>query len=170
MGVRKCYFCKEILSNTDETVPYKGRLSHSKCFDAFMKGLTVYKQEELQKKAEEKKETKSRRKPKQELKDGLSEEEFKDKTKVVNYLKTLLTLKSTDKLPTNIYAIMSNYMNKYELTYDGIYQTLEYLYDIKGREVTDDPLGLVPYLSKMYKEKIVYIQPKKREIKQLSFD
>ena len=195
MAYKKCVVCGKPLKSVSEedSVPFKGRLAHRDCFNLSMKILGNDKQEKLVEKAEHKlkqnkKKTKIR--PVTELKDGLSDEEYKEKMLVVNYLKQILDV---EVLPTSFFAILNNNMTKYGHTFMGTYQTLKYLNEIEKRDLVDNPLGLVPFyydkalnyykeierveadnrdkdISKMYKEKIVYIQPRKREIKQLPFD
>lgn len=195
MAYKKCVVCGKPLKSVSEedSVPFKGRLAHRDCFNLSMKILGNDKQEKLAEKAEHKlkqnkKNTKIR--PVTELKDGLSDEEYKEKMLVVNYLKQILDV---EVLPTSFFAILSNEMTKYGYTYSGVYQTLKYLYDIKEREISDNILGLVPYyydeaqtffnevqkvaeknanknINNMYKEKVVVIKPKERVIKQLPFD
>ena len=78
-------------------------------------------------------------------------------------------------------------------TFKEMYQTLVYLHEIIEKELVGDVVGLIPYylteaqnyfasisrveeankdidVSKMYKEKVVRIQPKKRTIKQLDIE
>lgn len=193
MRLKKCTVCGDPIPATEDPVPFKGKYVHSKCFALAMKLLSNEKQEKLAKKAEEKQNNKSKTKktkPINELKDGLSDEEYNEKMLVVNYAKQLLEVET---LPTSFFAILSNEMTKYGYTYSGVYQTLKYLYDIKEREISDNILGLVPYyydeaqaffaevqkvaeknaeknVNSMYKEKVVVIKPKERVIKQLPFD
>lgn len=193
MKLKKCVICGEPISTTEDPVPFKKKYAHSKCFALNMKILGNEKQEKLAKKAEEKQKNKSKprkTKPVNELKDGLSDEEYNEKMLVVNYSKQILEVET---LPTSFFAILSNEMTKYGYTYSGVYQTLKYLYDIKKREISDNILGLVPYyydeaqaffdevqkvaeknaeknVNDMYKEKVIVIKPKERVIKQLPFD
>lgn len=194
MRYKKCVICGEPILSEEDSIPYKEKKhAHIKCFDLNMKILGNQKQEKLAEKAEEKQKkskTKTKIKPVTELKDGLTDEEYNEKMLVVNYAKQILEVET---LPTSFFAILNNNMTKYGHTYIGIYQTLKYLNEIEKRDLVDNPLGLVPFyydkaldfykeierveadnkdkdISKMYKEKIVYIQPRKREVKQLPFD
>ena len=191
MRLKKCVICGESIPTTEDPVPFKDKFAHSKCFALNMKILGNEKQEKLAKKAEEKQKKTKKTKPVQELKDGLSNEEYNNKMLVVNYAKQII---DDDVLPTSFFATLNNDMTKYGHTYFGVYQTLRYLYDIKEREIIpDNVLGLVPYyydeaqaffnevqrvaeknadknINNMYKEKVIVIKPKERVIKQLPFD
>lgn len=187
---KKCPLCNNIIKSDEDTIPFKNRTAHSACFAVHMKALSNDKQAKLEKKAEEQKLAKAKHKPKAELKDGLSEEEYQEKKKVIEYLKMLL---DSPEIPSSIYAIMNNDMERYNHTYTGIYNTLRYLHEIKEKELTGNIVGIVPYyydeadkyykeiqtieqnnkdidIHNMYKEKVIVIKPKKRAIKQLSFD
>lgn len=190
-NIKKCVICGDPIKKDEETIPYKNRTAHLRCFNVDMKSVGNKIQKDLTEKTEEKK-RKSKTKPVTEIKDDLSEEEFGYKKKFIAYLKERF---NTEELPTSLYAMTNNIIKKYGLTYEGIYQTIQYLYEIKGDEInfTDKIIGLIPFyydeakkyfseverininnndkdVSKMYKEKIVVIRPPERVIKQLPFD
>lgn len=185
-----CKLCKKEIDPNEEPVKFKERYVHSACFEVYMKAVAEKKQADLEEKAEKQKTKTTKRKPKIELKDGLSEEDYKDKKKVIEYLKMLLDSK---EIPSSVYAIVNNDIERYGHTYAGIYSTLKYLHEIKEKELTGNIVGIVPYyydeaekyykevedieqinkgkdIRNMYKEKVVRIKPRKRVVKQLSFD
>ena len=71
-GRRKCKICGEWIEDNNDSVKYKNGYAHTHCFDIAMKVTVSNKKESLQ----SKKKTTSK-KPQKELKDGLSEEEYK---------------------------------------------------------------------------------------------
>lgn len=137
MAYKKCVICNEkIIGETG--VPYKERFAHQHCFNIAVKTLQQKKNETLQ----QRNKTKSKSKPKTELKNGLSEEEYQAKTLLYSYLKELLM---EDTLSAKIYAILNDFIKRYEFTYQGMYTTLVYLYEYKNKEVSGDVIGIIPY-------------------------
>ena len=189
MPAKKCCFCNELIKKDDKTVPFKNRTAHESCFNVAMKAVSVTKKEDLDQKLEEKKQ-KRKAKPKAELKDPMSEEDYQDKKDFYEYIRKLI---GSEDIPVKIYAIVSKQIEQYGFDFQGMKQTLVYLHDIKERELTGDIVGIIPYYydeakafnnevdridkenqnidsQQMYKQKTIYIKPKKREIKQLPFD
>lgn len=187
MAARKCVICNELLD--EQGVPYKGRYAHQKCFNIAMKTLQKDKNKEIDK-VTEKKKFGRRAKPKAELKEALSEEEYQKKQQYYKYLRQLL---DGEELSVKIYALTEDYIERYKFSYESMYQTLVYLHEIIEKELTGDIVGIIPYyhseaaqyyesvnkvaelnkdidISKMYKEKTIIIQPKKRKIKQIDID
>lgn len=184
----KCKLCGEYIKDNEEKVPYKNRYVHPRCFNASMKAISDGKSEKLEKEKAEKKE-KPKRKPKVELKDPVSEEEYQDKKEFYEEVRSLY---SEEELPSKIYAITENIRTKYGFTFKGMTDTLKYLV-LKEKELTGDIVGIIPYyyseaekyykevqtieqrnqnvdVRNMYQEKVVHIKPKKRVVKQLKFD
>ena len=91
MGKRKCKVCgKMIDSDKEEYQEYKGRLVHPDCFRNLVKELNANaKQKKAEKKA---KITGTPTVKTKELKDGMSEEEFKEFTLLFNLVYKLLLL------------------------------------------------------------------------------
>lgn len=187
MATRKCVICNEILD--EQGVQYKGRYAHQKCFNIAMKTLQKEKNKEIDKVAEKKK-VGRKAKPKAELKEALSEEEYRKKQQYYNYLRGLI---DGQELSAKIYALTEDYIERYKFTYESMYKTLVYLHEIIEKELTGDVVGIIPYyhseaaqyyesidkvaelnkdidISKMYKEKTILIQPKKKKIKQIDIE
>ena len=187
MVARKCVICNEILD--EQGVQYKGRYAHQKCFNIAMKTLQKEKNKEIDKVAEKKK-VGRKAKPKAELKEALSEEEYRKKQQYYNYLRGLI---DGQELSAKIYALTEDYIERYKFTYESMYKTLVYLHEIIEKELTGDVVGIIPYyhseaaqyyesinkvaelnkdidISKMYKEKTILIQPQKKKIKQIDIE
>lgn len=187
MTTRKCVICNEILD--EQGVQYKGRYAHQKCFNIAMKTLQKEKNKEIDK-VTEKKKVGRKAKPKAELKEALSEEEYRKKQQYYNYLRGLI---EGQELSAKIYALTEDYIERYKFTYESMYKTLVYLHEIIEKELTGDVVGIIPYyhneaaqyyesinkvaelnkdidISKMYKEKTILIQPKKKKIKQIDIE
>ena len=187
MATRKCVICNEILD--EQGVQYKGRYAHQKCFNIAMKTLQKEKNREIDKVAEKKK-VGRKAKPKAELKEALSEEEYRKKQQYYNYLRGLI---DGQELSAKIYALTEDYIERYKFTYESMYKTLVYLHEIIEKELTGDVVGIIPYyhseaaqyyesidkvaefnkdidISQMYKEKTILIQPKKKKIKQIDIE
>lgn len=187
MATRKCVICNEILD--EQGVQYKGRYAHQKCFNIAMKTLQKEKNKEIDK-VTEKKKVGRKAKPKAELKEALSEEEYRKKQQYYNYLRGLI---DGEELSAKIYALTEDYIERYKFTYESMYKTLVYLHEIIEKELTGDVVGIIPYyhseatqyyesidkvaelnkdidISKMYKEKTILIQPKKKKIKQIDIE
>lgn len=142
---KKCIFCKQIIPKEEEELctPYKGRLAHNDCFNSAMKLIKQDKDEQLDKKSKEIKTKKQAKRPKAELKDGLSDEEYKDKQEYYDYLKQIL---NTDKLTAKIYALSDRYLTQYGWSWAGMKNTLVYMNEIKEKELTGDVVGLLPFV------------------------
>ena len=185
---RVCLLCGKTIEDNNDSVPYKGRYAHSACFRVAVKAVHVDKTEKLEEKAEQKTQKKRGRpaKPKAELKDSITEEEYIQKKLYFDYLRKFLG----DKLPAKVYAVTERYIQQYDFTYQKMYQTLTYIHNILEKEFTDDIVGLIPYyydkadkhyhavkqveennkdkdISGMYKNKIIYIDPKHKKRKQI---
>lgn len=185
---RVCVLCGKTINDTEDSVPYKGRYAHNNCFKVAVKAVHVNKTEKLEQKAEEKTVKKRGRpsKPKAELKDAITEEEYRQKKNYYEYLKATVG----EVLPAKIYILTEKYINQYSFTYEGMYQTLIYLKDILEKDFTEDIVGLIPYyyekaeqhnktlkkveennkdkdIKSMYHNRIIYIQPKRKERKQI---
>jgi len=183
---RVCVLCGLTIEDNNDSIPYKNRYAHIACFRAAAKAIHVDKTEKVKKKEAEKK-TKPVSKPKAELKDALSDEEYIQKQLYYDYL-----CKTTGiaELPVKIYALTENYIKKYNFTFQGLYATLTYMHNILEKEFGEDIVGLIPYYyteaqahykavksvgdrnkdvntEGMYKKKTVYIDPKQKRIKQL---
>ena len=179
---RICVLCGKPIEDSNDSVPYKGRYAHNDCFRVAVKAVHVNKTEKLEEKAEQKTKKKGRpSKPKAELKDSITEDEYIQK-KLRKFL--------GDKLPAKVYAVTEKYIQQYNFTYQKMYQTLTYIHNILEKEFTDDIVGLIPYyydkadkhyhavkqveennkdkdINGMYKKRVIYIDPKKKKCKQI---
>lgn len=185
---RKCVICNELIVD-EQGVPYKGRYAHQKCFNIAMKTLQKDKNKQIDKIAEKKKVGRKAR-PRAELKEALSEEEYEKKQQYYKYLRQLI---EENELSAKVYALTEDYIKRYEFTYESMYQTLVYLHEIVEKDLTGDVVGIIPYyhseamqyyesinkvaelnknidISNMYKEKTIVIQPRKRKIKQIDIE
>lgn len=192
MALRKCKLCgKEILKEDyDKAIPYKNMgYVHEKCFNISLKAIKLDKDQKLE---ESNSKRGTKRKPKSELKNAVSEEDYQDKKKLFEYMRGYIQTENNN-LPVKVYALVEKYKGQYNLSYKAILDTLIYLREIKEKEIVDDGIGLIPYyfeeaksyyksllsaeennkdkkLSEMYKEKVVKIQPKQKRIKQISIE
>ena len=183
-----CLICNEPIID-EEGVPYKGRYAHQKCFNIAMKTLQKDKNNKINEVAEKKK-VGRKAKPKAELKDALSEEDYEKKQQYYKYLRGII---GENELSAKVYALSDDYIKRYNFTYESMYQTLVYLHEIVEKDLTGDAVGIIPYyhseamqyyesinkvaeinegidISKMYKEKTIVIQPRKRKIKQIDIE
>lgn len=183
---RVCVLCGLTIEDNNDSVPYKNRYAHTACFRAAAKAIHIDKTEKVKKKEAEKK-NKSASKPKAELKDALSDEEYIQKNLYYDYIRKTTGIA---ELPAKVYALTENYIKKYNFTFQGLYATLTYMHNILEKEFGEDIVGLVPYYyteaqahykavksvgdrnknistEGMYKKKTVYIDPKQKKIKQL---
>lgn len=182
----KCALCDSYIENSSDEIPYKKRYVHKTCFQASLKNIKKNKDNKL---AEKTKEKKSTPKPKAELKEAVTEEGYAEKKKYYQYLRKLLD----DELDVKIYALSDHYVSRYNFTFNDMYQTLVYINEIIEKELIGDIVGLIPYyyseakayyesvdkvkennkdanISEMYKQKTIYIKPKKRSVKQLDIE
>lgn len=191
MPGKRCPICnKAVNEKVDDCVPFKGRTAHRDCFNIAMKAISGDKQDKLKEKAEEKKAKKSKAKPKIELKDPVSEEEYAYKKEFYSYLRSIIG----DDFPSKIYAIIDKMMHQYSnYTFEGMQRTLVYMNEVLKKELVGDVVGLIPYyyseaedfykevdridkeneskdISTMYQSVTVKIKPKQRVVKQLPFD
>ena len=188
--LKTCKLCNQKILPGEEFVPYKDKFSaHLTCWNVHMKALANNKQKQLEEKAEDKKLNNTRKRTKV-VRDGVTEEEYKDKVKLYEYIKLLI---DEAEVPINIQLIIGNYTEQYNYTFIGIYNTLKYLNEIKEKNLTGNIVGIVPYyydeaekyykeiedlekankdkdINSMYKERVVVIKPKERIVKQLPFD
>jgi hypothetical protein len=185
---RKCVICNELIVD-EQGVPYKERYAHQKCFNIAMKTLQKDKNKQIDKVAEKKK-VGRKAKPKVELKEALSEEDYKEKQQYYQYLRQMI---EENELSAKVYALTEDYIKRYAFTYKSMYQTLVYLHEIIEKDLTGDVVGIIPYyhseamqyydsinkvaefnenvdISNMYKEKTIVIQPKRRKIKQIDIE
>ena len=157
--LKKCVCCGESIQPEEPCVPYKNRYAHEKCFNIAMKTLQQDKQKELNEKK-----TKGRKaKPKIELKDKLSEEEYKDKQQYYDYIREIL---GEEKIPTVIYAISEDYIKKYNFSFKGMHQTLVYVREVLKKELSGNIVGIIRY----YYDDAAMLNKKIEEVEKLNAD
>ena len=187
MAKRKCVICGEWIDDNGQSIPYKNKYAHILCFNTAMKVIKKEKDDKLAEKTKTKK--KLTPKPKAELKDAVSEEEYAEKKQYYQYLRQILG----EELSAKVYVLSDQYITRYNFTFKEMYQTLVYLNEILEKELVGDMVGLIPYylteaknyyasidkveevnknidMSTMYQEKVIRIQPKKRIAKQLDIE
>lgn len=140
MSKRKCVICSNWIEKGDETVPYKNRLAHVQCFNSMMK-MAVKSNSE--KKAAKSKKTKKINPKSAVLGDCLTEEESKQKRSLISYIEELFGEKANAKTYTQIKNLMRDYPY---FTYVGLEQSIKFFYEIKENPITNQGLGIVPYV------------------------
>ena len=139
----KCLYCNKIIQPDEEEVPIKTRYAHVTCHEIHIKSMREgYNIQKVEKTEKEK--TKKTKTPKrlEDVKEGLSEEEFQQKQVCMVYLKTLI---EDGKIKAMHNALLQKYMEQYSLTYLTMYQVLFYIFTILNKPVKGNPIGLVPY-------------------------
>lgn len=140
MSKRKCVICSNWIEKGDKTVPYKNRLAHVQCFNSMMK-MAVKSNSE--KKAAKSKKTKKINPKSTVLGDCLTEEESKQKRSLISYIEELFGEKANAKTYTQIKNLMRDYPY---FTYVGLEQSIRFFYEIKENPITNQGLGIVPYV------------------------
>lgn len=145
MAKHKCFFCGKFIEEGENEVPYKNRYAHTVCFNNSMKMLTKDKKEKLNEAASKKK--KKAPKPKAELKNPMSEEDYQEKKRFFDYIRSYYLDNEEDKLPAKVYVLAEKYIEQYGYTYESMYKTLVYMREIKCMDLHGDAVGMIPYLS-----------------------
>lgn len=140
MSKRKCVICSNWIEKGDETVPYKNRLAHVQCFNSMMK-MAVKSNSE--RKAVKSKKAKKINPKSAVLGDCLTEEESKQKRSLISYIEELFGEKANAKTYTQIKNLMRDYPY---FTYVGLEQSIRFFYEIKENPITNQGLGIVPYV------------------------
>lgn len=141
---KTCVCCGEQIEDYESFVPYKKRYAHERCFNIAVKAVHVDKQEKLEEKEKEKKQkTPPKTKPKGELKDGMSEEEYRKKKAFYDYLRGII---GDENMTAKVYAVSELYIDKKGFTFESMHKTLIYLKEILARnDLYGDVIGLIPY-------------------------
>lgn len=138
-GRRKCKICDGWIEIGDESVEYKNGHAHRTCFNIAMKVAVTEKKETLATTVNKKKVKAA--KPQKELKDGLSEEEYKDKCNLCDYVRNLIK----EDLSVKIYKLIEDYKKKYSISYQEMYKDLFWYFEIQEHEIDGDIVGIIPY-------------------------
>ncbi len=138
MGKRKCPLCGEFFADSEEQIPYKSnRYVHRRCFSAAIGISTKEKEEKLSSKSS----NKSTKKKITELKEGLSEEEYKKKQELFNYIRSLIQ----GEIPVKTYVQIKDYHDKYRLDYSDMQKALYWFYDLEENPIRgNDVAGIIP--------------------------
>lgn len=187
MANKKCVICGDFIID-EAGVPYKQRYAHQKCFNIAIKTLQGDKAEKLEAKNDKKKIAKV--KPKAELKDCLSEEEYKFKNDFYNYIRNLT---KDNQISAKVYALADNYIKRYDFTFEGMYKTIKYLNEYMDKTITGDIIGIIPYyydeaqafyknlellceenknmrIENMYKTRIIKIKKERKTFPQINIE
>ncbi len=124
MAHKKCIICNEPISD-EQGVQYKQRFAHQKCFNIAMQTLQKDKAEKISK--TQKRKPGKTAKPKAELKEALSEEEYNIKKNYYDYLRELI---GGSEINSKIYAVSEDYIRRFGFTFLSMHQTLIYLHEI----------------------------------------
>lgn len=151
MAKRKCAICGKWIEDNNESVPYKKRYAHLNCFNVAMKVVTT----EKSKKSKKEKTLEKNNKPIQkEIKTGLTEEEYQQKKRLCDFLRQ----KTKQDITIKIYKLIDDYIKKYKVTYEEIYETLYWYYVIEENNIQGDMIGIFPYIYDEAKSKIENIK------------
>lgn len=145
MAYKKCVICGEAIAD-ENFVPYKQRYAHQRCFNIAVKTLQDDKNKTLSAKSKTKNKSKNKC---EDIKDYMSEEEYKIKKSFFDYLRSLLK----DEISAKIYTLSENYIKRYGFSYQEMLNTLIYMNEYKDIVLTGDIIGLIPYY---YNEASVY--------------
>jgi hypothetical protein len=145
MPRRKCSICEKWITKEEETVPYKGSLVHKECFDILMRqAIKEEKKSEYEKKKKKSESKKESAKPVIEIKQGLSEEEFKKKQDLFDLIRKYEGL---PKLTAKTYKIVEDLMKKNHYSYEDVKKAIIWKHDIEQDPNVDwsDFAGLIVY-------------------------
>lgn len=145
MARRKCAICGEWIEDNNDSVPYKNRYAHKTCMNVIVKSTLVKKEtNNRKKKTKDKDEQSAAKQPKQPtvLKEGMSEEEFKEKKQFFDLLKTI----GLKPLEAKDYVIADSYIKKYKFTWKNMSNTLRYVFYVLEKEDVNrtEPLRIIP--------------------------
>lgn len=140
MGKRKCAICGEWIDDNSESVPYKKRYAHLKCFNVAMQ--VVVSEKSRGEKATSAKPKTAKLTPQREVRAGLSEEEYQEKKQLCDYIRKCLN----SDISIKIYKLMEGYIKKYKVSYHEIYETLYWYYSIENHPIQGDMIGIFPYI------------------------
>lgn len=136
-GKRKCKICGEWIENNNDSVSYKKGYAHEHCFNIAMKAVVEVKKKEI---AQQSKSAKAP-KPQKELKEGLTEEEYREKQQLCNYMRNLIK----EDLPIAAYQLMEDYKKKYKISYKEMHEDLQWYFELGDHSVEGDlVIAVVP--------------------------
>lgn len=139
---KKCVCCGELIGVDEAPIPYKNRYAHERCFNLVMKTLKNDKDKKLDEIEGKSKRKLIKTRPRAELKDSVSEEDYQKKKDYYSYLREII---GEDELNPKVYILTEDYIKKYNFTFESMHLTLTYLNEILCKELTGDVVGLIPY-------------------------
>lgn len=135
-GRRKCKICGEWIEDNNDSVKYKNGYAHRNCFNVAMKVVVTEKKEKLSKEKQEPK-----RKAQKVLKEGLSEEEYREKVELCEYIKQL----THEELSVATYKLIEDYKKKYKISYREMKEDLFWYFEIQEKPVEGEMIiGIIP--------------------------
>lgn len=193
MARYKCNLCGDWISKGQESMDFKGHKVHVTCFNLSLKQTAKKKSEKVKNKSEDKRVSQCTVKPKIELKDPLSEEDYQEKKAYYEYIRRMI---DDSVIPAKIYAMTESIMKKYDVSFKVMLSTLIYMREIAELELgnsAEKHIGYIPYnlddaknfyesvkqveesnkgidTTTMYQEKVIHILPKKRVVKQINIE
>lgn len=139
---KTCVCCGGQIEDFESFVPYKKRYAHEKCFNIAIKAVHADKKEKIEQREKEKKNKTPKAKPKAELKDGMSEEDFQKKKAYYDYLRSLI---GDENMTAKVYVVSEKLIDQQGFTFESMHNTLVYLNEILQKEIEGDGLGLIRY-------------------------
>lgn len=140
MPRRKCVICNQWIESVEDSIPFKNRYAHTKCFNISMKLLSDNKTKKLE---DNKKEKNFSGKKIKEVNGALSEEEFQQKQQYFDFIKEV---SGGRNISAKVYKLTQDYISQYGFSYLGMFQALWYFVHIQERELTGDIVGILPYI------------------------
>ena len=135
-GRRKCKICGEWIEDNNDSVKYKNGYAHRNCFNVAMKVVVTEKKEKLSKEKQEPK-----RKAQKVLKEGLSEEEYREKVELCEYIKQL----THEELSVATYKLIEDYKKKYKISYREMKEDLFWYFEIQEKPIEGEMIiGIIP--------------------------
>lgn len=143
MTRQNMYLCPVCRNNVpaSEAIRIKTRYYHKECYEKKI----AQEKNKLKKEKEIKKEREkanSHVEKEIRIKEAISEEEAKEKQRVINKIKDILNVEFLD---VKYYSSLDRIKKKYvDFTWDGIYNSLVYFYEIKENQPYNNVVGIIP--------------------------
>lgn len=144
MKQKTCSVCGELITEVDETMKYKNRIVHKKCFDNAMKALVKEKKAAIKKPStsKTKDDTKKTTANVSKLSIPVTEAEYREKRMVISYVEKLTGERATAKT----YKLLEDYSKKYGFTFVGMLRGLQYYFEVLEHSPEGDCVGILPYI------------------------
>ena len=135
MRYKKCVCCGEPIRETEESVPYKNRYAHKRCFTAAVKVLHKKKTRALNKTRSSSSRSKSSRSrsqpPRLTLSGPVDETDYQYKKAYYDTLER----QNSGPLPPELYAISEQIRDRHDLTWQDMLRTLTYIITYRHPEI-----------------------------------